>query len=309
MNCPAAAVEVLNVNAVVPSNTLIVVPLLLKLVILPLLSAGNKCAGLLLVDVTASEPSVNLTIVISSLNEPAVAVTFAEILLSNSVAVNVAVSPEPPNVNESPSSSTALNVVELAIFCLFAVKVIVEGVMVPSFAILNAIASDDNEITCAFEPSWPAVPVLFLPILCEVVSVKSVPSALLPVIVYVITTLFTLLDIPEWSATTAGSPETVIPPIVIVPDGDCPVVTLYCPAVGVPETLFNSVVPSKTLIVVPLSEWLDTTPLEFAGNVCVGFEFTIVSPSTPSVPSAPPCTFGICKLSVIPSLVTLTETG
>ena len=202
-----------------------------------------------MVDVTASEPSVNRTTVISSLNEPAVAVTLTEVLEPNSVAVNVAVSPEPPNVNDG----VELNVVELAIFCLFAVKVIVEGVTVPSFATLNAIASDDNEITCAFEPGSPSVPDLFLPILCEVVSVKSVPSALLPVIVYVITTLFTLLDIPEWSATTAGSPETVIPPIVIVPDGDCPVVTLYCPAVGVPETLFNSVVPSKTLIVVPLS--------------------------------------------------------
>jgi hypothetical protein len=85
-------------RGVAPSNTLILVPLPAKDAILPELSAAKVCDSFDNTIVIASEPSSTLTIVISSENEPAVAVNVTAVLAPKFVEVIVAVSPLLPVV-------------------------------------------------------------------------------------------------------------------------------------------------------------------------------------------------------------------
>ena len=98
------------------------------------------CDWFELTTVIASVPSWSFTIVISSSKPPAVAVNVTAVLEPNWAGVIVAVSPLPPTVIDGLDEY----VVELPIFCLLAVSVMVDGVIVPSCATLNIWVSADN---------------------------------------------------------------------------------------------------------------------------------------------------------------------
>ena len=223
--------------------------------------------------VNPSLPSVNLTIVILSEIESAVAVIVTEVLLPKLAEVNVAVSPLPPNV----TLGDELNDVALDMFCLFAVNVIVVGVIEPSL-VINDWASADSLIDFALEPSLPLSAAWATENDCSFVKL-ALPSAFTvkfnePSVMFVeelgpvkSATIIVLLSVPS----------------ILLPPAVTPVAlgafTKNCPVVGEPLVIpVNWVTPLNTIILVPLPVKVYAPPacVEALGSVCDSFVNTTV---------------------------------
>ena len=255
LNWPAIGVVLTLFNSVEPLKAVIVVPVPVRFLAPPawLESLGTTWDSLSTTTVNASLPSTNLTTVILSDMESAVAVIVTDVLEPKLPDVKLFFLPSAPSVNVTVGD--VVKVGSPLMFCKLAVNETKAGVNEPSLD-TNDWASEDNRTDLALAPGSPSLPLLAAWLtLKDCIFVKlALPSACMVKVIEPESSVgFAVMSAKDILLfTIVGVPGVKLSPTKLA---------LNFPVVTVLDKLpVNCVTPLKTSISVPLPSKLKAPP-------------------------------------------------